>query len=61
MAKILTREKLQEIIKEVLFYREFYRDAEKTMVEKQEKAAPFGSGMERAKLDKEQAELIGHT
>jgi len=29
--------------------------------EEVKKAAPFGSGMERADLDKDQKEIIGHT
>tara|TARA_Y100000310_G_C20536950_1_gene741312 strand:- start:851 stop:979 length:129 start_codon:yes stop_codon:yes gene_type:complete len=38
--------------------REFLR---KIIREEIEKAAPFGSGMEQAKLDSEEEELVGHT
>tara|TARA_Y100000310_G_C20343478_1_gene650924 strand:- start:157 stop:285 length:129 start_codon:yes stop_codon:yes gene_type:complete len=32
----------------------------KIIKEEIEKAAPFGSGMEKAKLDSEEEELVGH-
>ena len=31
------------------------------ILEELEKAAPFGSGMKQAKLDKDQKKIIGHT
>ena len=31
------------------------------ILEEIEKAAPFGSGMKQAKLDKDEKEIIGHT
>ena len=37
------------------------RQLRKIIQEEVEKAAPFGSGMDRADLDKEEEELIGHT
>jgi hypothetical protein len=33
----------------------------KIILEEIQKAAPFGSGMKQAKLDKDQKEIIGHT
>lgn len=37
------------------------RQLRKIIREEITKAAPFGSGMEQASLDKEEEELIGHT
>jgi hypothetical protein len=37
------------------------RRLRKIIQEEVEKAAPFGSGMDQADLDKEEEELIGHT
>tara|TARA_Y100000034_G_C6851751_1_gene386462 strand:+ start:825 stop:1133 length:309 start_codon:yes stop_codon:yes gene_type:complete len=37
------------------------RQLRRIIREEMEKAAPFGSGMEKADMDSEQKELIGHT
>tara|TARA_Y100000034_G_C6798279_1_gene357952 strand:- start:501 stop:629 length:129 start_codon:yes stop_codon:yes gene_type:complete len=33
----------------------------KIIIKEMQKAAPFGSGMKQAKIDKDQKEIIGHT
>ena len=37
------------------------RQLRRIINEEAEKAAPFGSGMEQADVDKEEKELVGHT
>ncbi len=54
----ITRKQLKNLIKEWLGKIDIKKVANVT---NGQTAAPFGSGMEQAKLDKEQKKIIGHT